>query len=92
MRYATDFHIFADQSKRYTMNVLDILQGKQQASILEGKKAKITEFSLFKTELENIRETRRSNFANNLIWILESKLFNIKRVQKFDASEHTGIF
>ena len=92
VRYATDFHIFADQSKRYTMNVLDILQGKQQASILEGKKAKITEFSLFKTELENIRETRRSNFANNLIWILESKLFNIKRVQKFDASEHTEFF
>ncbi|MDV5263224.1 hypothetical protein [Acinetobacter baumannii] len=42
--------------------------------------------------MKNIRETRRSNFANNLIWILESKLFNIKRVQKFDASEHTEFF
>ncbi|MEK5743230.1 plasmid replication protein, CyRepA1 family [Acinetobacter variabilis] len=92
VRYATDFHIFADQRKRYTMDVLDILQGKQQASILEGKKANITEFALFKTELEQVREIRRSNFANNLIWILDSKLFNIKRVQKFDASEQAEFF
>ena len=47
---------------------------------------------MFKTELEKIRETRRSNFANNLIWILENKKFTVKRVQQFDASGHAEIF
>lgn len=74
------------------MDVLDALQGKQQASALEGSKARITEFSLFKTELEKIRETRRSNFANNLIWILENKKFTVKRMQQFDASSHAETF
>ncbi|MDW5308333.1 hypothetical protein R7J43_19455, partial [Acinetobacter baumannii] len=79
-------------NRRYVMDVLDALQGKQQASVLEGSKAKITEFSLFKTELEKVRETRRSNFANNLIWILENKKFAVKRVQQFDAQGHAEIF
>ncbi len=92
VRQCKEFHIYADQSRRYVMDVLDALQGKQQASALEGSKAKITEFSLFKTELEKVRETRRSNFANNLIWILESKKFAVKRVQQFDTSGHAEIF
>ncbi|WP_291374878.1 plasmid replication protein, CyRepA1 family [Acinetobacter sp. UBA6720] len=92
VRQCKEFHLFADQNRRYVMDVLDALQGKQQASVLEGSKAKITEFSLFKTELEKIRETRRSNFANNLIWILESKKFTVKRVQQFDASSHAETF
>lgn len=92
VRQCKEFHLFADQSRRYVMDVLDALQGKQQASALEGSKARITEFSLFKTELEKVRETRRSNFANNLIWILESKKFTVKRVQQFDASAHAEIF
>lgn len=92
VRQCKEFHIYADQSRRYVMDVLDALQGKQQASVLEGSKAKITEFSLFKTELEKVRETRRSNFANNLIWILESKKFTVKRVQQFDASSHAEFF
>ena len=92
VRQCKEFHLFADQNRRYVMDVLDALQGKQQASVLEGSKAKITEFSLFKTELEKIRETRRSNFANNLIWILENKKFTVKRVQQFDASSHAETF
>ena len=92
VRQCKEFHIYADQSRRYVMDVLDALQGKQQASVLEGSKAKITEFSLFKTELEKVRETRRSNFANNLIWILENKKFTVKRVQQFDASGHAEFF
>lgn len=92
VRQCKEFHIYADQSRRYVMDVLDALQGKQQASVLEGSKAKITEFSLFKTELEKVRETRRSNFANNLIWILENKKFAVKRVQQFDASGHAEFF
>ena len=92
VRQCKEFHLFADQNRRYVMDVLDALQGKQQASALEGSKARITEFSLFKTELEKVRETRRSNFANNLIWILESKKFTVKRVQQFDASAHAEIF
>ncbi len=92
VRQCKEFHVFADQNRRYVMDVLDALQGKQQASALEGSKAKITEFSLFKTELEKVRETRRSNFANNLIWILESKKFTVKRVQQFDASHHAEFF
>ncbi|MGQ0518402.1 hypothetical protein ACT453_54030, partial [Bacillus sp. D-CC] len=32
------------------------------------------------------------NFANNLIWILESKKFAVKRVQQFDTSGHAEIF
>ena len=92
VRQCKEFHIYADQNRRYVMDVLDALQGKQQASALEGSKAKITEFSLFKTELEKVRETRRSNFANNLIWILENKKFTVKRVQQFDASSHAETF
>ncbi|MDC5138015.1 hypothetical protein NRA43_18635, partial [Acinetobacter baumannii] len=92
VRQCKEFHIYADQSRRYVMDVLDALQGKQQASALEGSKAKITEISLFKTELEKVRETRRTNFANNVIWILESKKCAVKRVQQFESSGHAKIY
>lgn len=92
VRYATDFHIYAEQEKKNTMEVLDTLYGKQQASALEDKSTRITAFTIFKTELEKLREARRSNFANNLIWILENKLFILKRVQHFSASEQAEFY
>ncbi len=92
VRYAKDLHVFADQNRRHVMDVLDMLQGKQQASTLEGTKAKVTEFSLFKTELMQVRESRRSNFANNLIWILENKRFTVQRVQQFAALHEQEVF
>ncbi|WP_139109485.1 hypothetical protein, partial [Acinetobacter baumannii] len=66
------------------MDVLDELQGKQQASALEESNAKITELLTFKPELEKLRETRRSTFDNKLIWNQEMKRLADQREQQFD--------
>lgn len=80
VRSCKEFHVYADQKHHDAMEVENILNGKQQAGALEFKVSDVTDFAKFSAEIDRVKEQRKSNFANNLFWILESKKFSIHRI------------
>lgn len=92
VRYATDIHIFATQNKGTVLDAETVINGKLQASLLEGVQAEATEFTKYREQLEQIRAERTTNFANSLVWLLNAKKFQLKRMQPCDASYDAELF
>lgn len=82
VRRCKEFHLFLNQKKNVEIKASRLIMGRQQASVLEdGKEAEITEFSKLRTSMIESRYKAISNFANGLLWILNSKRFNICRYE-----------
>ncbi|PKH31639.1 hypothetical protein BJF94_06695 [Acinetobacter radioresistens] len=84
VRRCKEFHLFLNQKQKTEIRAARLLLGKQQASVLEdGKEAEITHFSKLRSNLIESRYKSISSFANGLIWVLNSKCFDIRR---YDSS------
>jgi len=82
VRRCKEFHLFLNQKQKTEIKASRLLMGRQQASVLEdGKEAEITEFSKLRTNMIESRYKAISNFANGLLWILNSKQFEICRYE-----------
>lgn len=82
VRRCKEFHLFLNQKQKTEIKASRLLLGKQQASVLEdGKEAEITEFSKLRSRMVENRYKAISNFANGLIWVLNSKCFDICRYE-----------
>lgn len=82
VRRCKEFHLFLNQKQKTEIKAARLLLGKQQASVLEdGKKAEITEFSKLRSSMIENRYRAISNFANGLVWVLNSKCFEICRYE-----------
>lgn len=82
VRRCKEFHLFLNQKQKTEIKASRLLMGRQQASVLEdGKEAEITEFSKLRTSMIESRYKAISNFANGLLWILNSKRFEICRYE-----------
>lgn len=82
VRRCKEFHLFLNQKQKTEIKASRLLLGKQQASILEdGKEAKVTQFSKLRSKMIENRYKAISNFANGLIWVLNSKCFDICRYE-----------
>lgn len=80
VRPCKEFRLFLSQKHRVEVKAHRMLQGQQQASVLEdGRAAEVTEFSKMRVDLIETRFNAISNFANGLIYVLEQKCFEIKR-------------
>lgn len=80
VRRCKDFHLFLSQKHRVEVKAHRMLQGRQQASVLEdGVVAEVTAFSKMRAELLETRYKAISSFANGLIYVLHQKCFEIKR-------------
>lgn len=92
VRYAKELHIFATQNRGTILDAETVINGKLQASVLEGVQAEATEFTKYREQLEQVRSERTTNFANSLIWLLNAKKINLKRMQSCDASHDAELF
>lgn len=92
VRYAKELHIFATQNKGTVLDAETVINGKLQASLLEGVQAEATEFTKYREQLEQIRSERTTNFANSLVWLLNAKKIHLKRMLPCEASYDAELF
>ena len=91
VRQCKEFHIYADQT--LCNGCFGRIAGKTASQCIRRiKSQKSQSFRYLKQNLKRYVKRAVLTFANNLIWILESKKFTVKRVQQFDASSHAETF
>lgn len=79
VRYAKEFHIFAEHKYHGGMSHADVIAGKIEASEIENSKGEVTAFTRHIEKLISVKDCDTSNFANNLYYLLEHYKFSIKR-------------
>lgn len=87
VRCAKDFHITLDQKHQDVMNADQQINGQSKAAMVEGEQIKPSDFAMFRAKLNESRDRYKSNFANNLLHILNDKKFSIEHVPFTDASD-----
>ena len=78
IRYAKEFHLFAEHKHVEHMSFEDAMAGKEIAAQLEDSKAEITPFTRHIEKLIYRKAKDEGNFSNNLYYLLEHYLFSFK--------------
>lgn len=81
VRYAKEFHLFAEHKHVEHMSLEDAMAGKQIAAQLEESKAEITPFTRHIEKLIYRKAKDEGNFSNNLYYLLEHYQFSFKRAE-----------
>lgn len=87
VRYAKDFHLYISQRNETVISADRQIEAQQQAAALEGTQGKVTAFTEFRAHLNQSRAQINSEFANNLVFILNHKRFDIQRAEITGAVE-----
>lgn len=87
VRYAKDFHLYISQRNEAVISAEAQIKGQQQAAVLEGTQGQVTNFTKYRAELLQRRAEINSKFANNLVFILNEKCFEINRAEITGAAD-----
>lgn len=85
VRQCKNFHLYVNQHNTAVINAERVIEAQKQAATLEGTQGKVSEFTKYRAKLNESRNRIKSSFANNLIYILNAKKFNIKRMDEQSA-------